>query len=328
MSHVTALPGLKASSYEPHALHSEERHWVEKNCYVDVFIGLLHALDLEPLAILGFCAGVDFEGDNFTFFKPSHDELRDLYGVHVQELNVWRPLLDHAVEHLGSGKFLSMEVDSFHLPDTAGTDYRRNHVKTTIVVAEVDPDARRIGYFHSAGYHELDGDDFDAIFRLDGRTDPAALPLFAELIRVDRLERRPEKEVASVARGFLVDHVRWRPTANPIERFQERFERDLPWLQERGLEHYHAWAFATVRQLGAASELLSLHLAWLADATGETAFRDAGADFHEVSDNAKTFILKAARAVTRRKPMDAADAFGGMSRAWGRGMDTLVATLG
>ena len=50
--------------------------WVEKNCYVDVWIELLHALGLEPLAMLAFTVAVDFEGDQWTFFKPSHDDLR------------------------------------------------------------------------------------------------------------------------------------------------------------------------------------------------------------------------------------------------------------
>jgi len=45
------------------------------------FIELLHALRLEPLAALGSCAAVDFEGDNFTFYKPSHDDLRELFGA-------------------------------------------------------------------------------------------------------------------------------------------------------------------------------------------------------------------------------------------------------
>jgi len=57
---------------------------------------------LEPRAILPFTVAIDFEGDQWTFFKPPHDELRELYGLDVQEMNVWRPLLEHALEHLGA----------------------------------------------------------------------------------------------------------------------------------------------------------------------------------------------------------------------------------
>jgi hypothetical protein len=146
MTRQRAWPGLDAATYQRHMLHADERLWVEKNCYVDVFIELLHALRLEPLAVLGFCAAVDFEGDNFTFFKPPHEDLRTLFGVDVQELNVWLPIVEHAANHLGEGKFISTEANSFYLPDTAGTDYRRNHVKTTIILADLDTEEQRLGY--------------------------------------------------------------------------------------------------------------------------------------------------------------------------------------
>src|ERR1700733_9920799 len=83
-----ALPGLDASTYQRHAVHAPDRMWTEKNCYVDVWIELLHVLGLEPLAMAPFAVAVDFEGDQWTFYKPSHEELRELYGVDVQELTV------------------------------------------------------------------------------------------------------------------------------------------------------------------------------------------------------------------------------------------------
>ena len=43
---------------------------------------------------------------------------------------------------------------------------------------------------------------------------------------------------------------------NPIGAFAARFRAICPMLQDKGLAHYHAWAFATVRQLGAAAELM------------------------------------------------------------------------
>jgi hypothetical protein len=88
--------------------------------------------------MLPFVAAIDFEGDQWTFFKPPHGELRDLYGIDVQELNVWRPLLEHALEHLAAGKLISTEADAFWLPDTSGTDYRRQHTKSTIVLNDLD----------------------------------------------------------------------------------------------------------------------------------------------------------------------------------------------
>lgn len=323
MSRIQAQPGLESEGYRRHRLHEDGCTWVEKNCYVDVFIELLHALGLEPLAVLGSTAAVDFEGDNFTFFKPAHEELRLLYGIDVQELNVWRPLLEHAAEHLAAGKFISTEADSFHLPDTEGTDYRRNHVKTTIILADLDRDARRLGYFHNAGYYRLEGEDFSRLFRLDQPADPTFLPLFAELVRVDRLVRRPAGELSRLARELLTVHLARRPAANPLVRFQHRFERDLPGIQSQGLAYYHAWAFATVRQVGAAFELLALHLRWLAGERPEENLSSAADEFQKLSTAAKTFILKAARAVNTRRPLDASVVFGDMAQAWERGMTLL-----
>lgn len=328
MTRIQPLPGLAVDGYQRHQLHADSCVWVEKNCYVDVFIELLHALGLEPLAALGACAAVDFEGDNFTFFKPSHDELRLLFGVDVQELNVWRPLIEHAAEHLAAGKFISTEADSFNLPDTEGTDYRRNHVKTTIILADLDLDGRRLGYFHNAGYHSLEGEDFARLFRLDQAPDQAFLPLFAEVVRVDRLMRRPPGELRQLSRELVSAHVARRPGANPLLKFQRRFERDLPDIQLRGLGHYHAWAFATVRQAGAAFELLSLQLRWLAEERHDDGLSSAADEFHRLSVAAKAFILKAARAVNTRRPLDASATFGEMASAWDRGMSLLAQPLG
>ena len=81
----------------------------------------------SPVRSSPFVAAIDFEGDQWTFFKPPHAELTDLYGIDVQEFTVWRPLLEHALEHLEAGKLISTEADAFWLPDTSGTDYRRQH---------------------------------------------------------------------------------------------------------------------------------------------------------------------------------------------------------
>ena len=328
MTRFLAIPGLDAVNYARHELHADARLWVEKNCYVDVIIEMLHALRFEPLAALGFCVAVDFEGDNFTFFKPSHDEIRALYGVDIQELNVWRPLLEHVEHHLAAGKLISTEADSFFLPDTSGTDYQRNHVKTTIIIADVDRERRRLGYFHNASYHALEGDDFEQLFRLHTPPDAVVLPFFAELIRVDRGVHRPAAELARMARGFLGTHVERRPSSNPIERFGRRFAAELSSIQERGLAFYHQWAFATIRQFGAAYELLEHHLRWIAKvdrggADDAATLTSAAEDFGQVSAGAKTFILKAARAVNSRKPFDASPSIDEMARAWSRGIASL-----
>ena len=44
---LTVVPGLDAASYARHATHAETCAWPEKNCYVDLWIELVHALGLE-----------------------------------------------------------------------------------------------------------------------------------------------------------------------------------------------------------------------------------------------------------------------------------------
>ena len=92
------------------------------------------------------------------------------------------------------------------------------------------------------------------------------LPFYAELIRADRGVRRSATELARIARSLLVTHVQRRPERNPIEHFGRRFAADLSSIQARGLAFYHQFAFATIRQFGAAYELLAQHLRWIAKA--------------------------------------------------------------
>lgn len=322
MSVIEAMPGLDPARYRRHALHGEEAAWLEKNCYVDLWIELVHALGLEPLAMLPFTLGADFEDDQWTFFKPPLDELWDLYGIDVQELTVWRPLIEHAVEHLAAGRLVSTEADAYWLPDAAGTDYRSKHTKTTIVLANLDVAARTLGYFHNAGYFELGGEDFAQLFRLDAPADPSFLPLFAERVRIDRLVRRGQPELVSASLALLRRHLRRRPATNPFERFGTRLARDLPELVAGGLAHYHAWAFASVRQAGAAFELLASNLRWLAG-FGHPELRDAARRFDAISQANKALILKGARAVHTGRALDAAALVGDMARAWAEGMASL-----
>jgi Domain of unknown function (DUF1839) len=316
---VTAVSSLTLDprTYQRHALHGEDLVWVEKNCYVDVWIELIHALGCEPLAMLPFVAAIDFEGDQWTFFKPKHDELFDLYGIDVQELNLWRSLTDHVQVHVGNGKMVAVEADAFFLPDTAGTDYQTQHTKSTIIICDFDLEGRRLGYFHNAGYYGLEGADFEKLFRIGAPPDPTFMPFFAEVVRVDRLVKRSPEELKVMARVLLEKHLSRRPTTNPVTRFGERIASDLSELQTQGLPVYHAWAFATIRQLGAAMELLSLHLLWRGDEPAQA----AAAEFAKVSHAAKTLILKGARAVNAKRTLDAAPMFQEMAEAWQRGMD-------
>ena len=345
---ATAL-SIDPTQYERHPLHRDTVQWMEKNCYFDVWIELIHALGGEPLAIVPVVAALDFEGDQWTFFKPPHAELRALYGIDVQELTVWRPLAEHAIEHLAAGRLLSVEVDAFWLPDTAGTDYHRQHAKTTIVLNEVDLAARRLRYFHNAGYFEASGDDCqhllglpDALSDLEAiadwrgtrvatigaatmALDEGRLPLFAEFIRTDRLIARSTSELRLLAQRHLADHLAFRPRDNPVRRFARRLVDDLPLLRDHGLDYYHRWAFGTVRQLGAAFDLAARGLAWqaLPGSEGDAALQRAGEAFDGLARDAKSLILKLARAVSSPRATEVGTLLEGMAAAWDEGMAAL-----
>ncbi|MEO8298462.1 MAG: DUF1839 family protein [Burkholderiales bacterium] len=324
MSVYSVVQGLAQAGYQRHALHGDGVIWPEKNCYADLWIELLHALKLEPQAMLPFVLAVDFEGDQWTFFKPSHDELRTLYGIEVTELTVWLPLLQHAREHLRAGKWISVEADAHWLPDTAGTDYRQAHSKTTIVLNEIDEANERLGYFHNAGYFELSGEDFRRTFRIGQEDDATYLPLFAELVRLDRVAHRPTDALRAQTRTLLATHLARRPEHNPVARFSLRFAQDLPALQDAGLAHYHRWAFGTVRQMGAAYELAAQCLDWLA---GNGSLHEPATAFRRVAELSKTLILKGARTVASKRAFDAAPLLDEAAAAWDAGMAGLQSAL-
>lgn len=327
MALISALPTLDASNYQRSVLHAEDQLWVDKNCYIDVWIEMIHALGLEPRAVLPFVATMDFEIDQWTFYKPPHDELRDLYGIDVHELNVWQPLLEHAQEHLAAGRMISTEADAWWLPDTSGTDYRTNHVKTTISLAQLDVENQRLGYFHSAGYFTLEGEDFIQTFRLNPQAGADALPLFAEAVRVDRLTHKSPAGLAALSLELWRKHLQRLPKSNPVERYKQRFEQQLSTMQARGLPYYHAWAFATTRQVGSGFELLARNLQWL-ESNGVEGLVTARTAFESIASTAKTFILKGARAVNSKRPFDGSEMFAEMSTAWQRGMESMSSHRG
>ncbi len=71
---------LDPATFCPHPLHAAERTWTETNCYVDMWIEVLHALGLDPVAAAAFTLSCDFEGDQWTFFKYPPEDLRALSG--------------------------------------------------------------------------------------------------------------------------------------------------------------------------------------------------------------------------------------------------------
>ncbi|MCC8401611.1 DUF1839 family protein [Paraburkholderia sp. MMS20-SJTN17] len=256
--------GTQWREHLPHALHQGERVWQETNCHVDLWIELLHSFGLDPCAALAFTVTQDFEGDQFTFLRFPLDDLDRLYGTEVQELAIYDSLEAHVLAQTLRGHTVLVEADRYYLPDTRANSYRSQHRKTTIGIDFVDAAARRIGYFHDTGYHRLDGEDYDGVFR--------KLPHFAA--QADLLfphvqfakQARPALEgnaLADASAELLCAHLQRRPLVNPISQWRAAFPAHLDALFDRDEAYFHLYSFNLMRQLGANFEFLSKYLLWL-----------------------------------------------------------------
>jgi hypothetical protein len=301
---TVALLPLSAATYEQHALHRSERVWDQTNCSVDAWIEVLHALGLDPLAAGAFSVATDFEGDQWTFYKYPEEDLWNAYGVDVHEMNPWRPVLEQVCEQLALGRFMTVEVDSWFLPDTHGVAYRLAHTKSTIVANTVDRSERFLGYFHNSGYYELSGDDFDGVFRLGVHADPAALAPYTEIVRLEKMSVLPPQDLTATSLAMLRKHLGLRPADNPVERMAARIDADTPWLRSSGSDAFHDYAFATVRQCGASAETASSYCNWLADrvSDNDAALKDAAVHWRALAEAAKAAQLKLARLARGRSP--------------------------
>jgi hypothetical protein len=315
----SSLSGQDPRTYQRHPLHGDGRVYLETNCYTDILIELLHARGYEPLAALGHLVRMDFEGDQWTFFKPPAHDLERLYGVDIHEMQPYRPLPLQIAEQLAAGRTLIVEVDSFYLPDTAATDYRRAHVKTSVAAEGIDIDTEVLRYFHNAGLYELAGEDYRGLFRL-GESVPEALPGYAELVRFDAGPPLDDHALRRVAGELLHHHLARRPRENPFVAFGAQLAGVLPALLEGGLDDFHAYAFATVRMAGAAFELAGSHVEWL---LGDAA-APALTPLAEIVGGCKTLSFRLAR----RKPFDPEPRIAELAGAWEAAMATLDEVAG
>ncbi|HEY4280663.1 MAG TPA: DUF1839 family protein [Conexibacter sp.] len=303
-----SLFDLDPAAYRPHMLHSPERAYQETNCYTDILIEFLHARGDEPLAMMGCVLRVDFEGDQWTFFKPLPDELEALYGVDVHEMQPYRPLPEQIAQQLARGRTIVVELDSFYMPDVAATSYRTAHVKSSVVAESIDVEAERLRYFHGPGYFELEGEDYRGVFRLGRDFADDVLPPYTELLRLDAGPRLEGEELRAAARELLQRHLARRPQPNPFERFGAQLELDLPRLLEGDHNAYHDYAFATARMVGSAFEVGADHVTWVLGEAGAP----AAAAMRRIVDGSKVLSFRLAR----RRAFDQAPILGELARAW------------
>ncbi|MEY4563667.1 MAG: hypothetical protein RLZZ618_2944 [Pseudomonadota bacterium] len=312
---MTRILPLDPSTYVRHAIHGDNRVWAETNCYVDLLIEQLHALGVEPVAALAFTLTIDFEGDQWTFFKFPDGDVLELYGLDIQELAVWRPMVDHITDQLAAGRPVMVELDSFYLPDTAGTAYQLAHVKSTVGVNEIDVAAGHLGYFHNQGYFTLSSTDFQQIFQIGGLVHERMLPPYIEYLKPTPGQPALRGEALLAASLHQLDrHLRRLPADNPFLRFKTQFASDLAWLMEADMPSFHTYSFANLRQYGACFELSETYLRWLS-AQGVAGLETAADAFKQIAQTAKAFQFQLARAMARKKPLDLAP-LDAMAAAW------------
>ena len=312
---MISLLGLDPATYEPHAVHTGDRAYTETNCYTDIIIELLHARGDEPLAAMGFTVRMDFEGDQWTFFKPPPEDLEQLFGVDIHEMQPWRPLPQQIAEQLAAGRSMIVELDSWYLPDTAATAYRTEHVKSSAIMEAIDVDAKRLVYFHNASLYALEGEDFDGVFRLGRAFSEDVLPPYTELVRFDAGPRLEGEDLRAASAELLRNHLVRRPELNPFTRFAGHLATDLPGLLEGDVEHYHAYAFATVRMVGSAFEICGSYVDWLLGQRGA----EATAALNEIVSGCKVLSFKLAR----RRAFDPEPAVAALAASWEEAMARL-----
>jgi hypothetical protein len=305
---AAVFPGAAPETFRPHALHDAERMWPETNCYVDLWIEVLNAFGSAPEAMLGFSLTQDFEGDQFTFFKVPLEDLESLYGIRCTELAIFDKVESHVATQIARGRLCLVEMDSFYMPDTRGVAYGQEHGKTTVAINRLDLQAKRLDYFHNAGFFRLEGADFDGLFHLnDGPDDLPFLP-YTEFAKFP--EKRPdETHLRREAKRLAAVHFARRPAENPVAAFAKVFPG-----------FFHKYAFNTLRQLGANFELAGSHLDWLAP---DGSLNEAAEAARKISETAKSVQFQLARAVTRRKFDPLATALDPAIEAW----DSLMAQL-
>jgi Domain of unknown function (DUF1839) len=296
--------------------------WPVTNCYIDAWTLVLRNWGMDAMAGLGVTVALDYEGDQFTFFKYLHEDLETLYGIVVGELSIWHALEDQVATQIRLGRMALVEVDGFYLPDTRATSYRMQHTKTTIGIDQMDAAAGQLSYLHNSGRFELSGEDYAGVFRklpAQQKIDDA-LPPYVELVR-RRWKPLEGAALTDAALAILRRHLRRRADTNLVTAYRADFPARMTWLIANN-HRFHEYAFATFRQLGSNFQLLSAHLNWLG-ARGVDGLTPAAEAAAAISSDAKAMQFKVAR-IARSGRYDACEA---MFEAMERSYDTVIATL-
>ena len=142
----------------PHAIHTGERNYIETNCFTDIISELLHARGDEPVASFGSFVRMDFENDQWTFFKPRPEDMELLYGLDIHEIQPYRSIPHQVAEQLAP-----RPDDDDRARRLVSPGHRRDqlsataHVKTGVIAEAIDLERELFRYYHNASLYELVG---------------------------------------------------------------------------------------------------------------------------------------------------------------------------
>src|SRR5260221_9583445 len=135
------------------------------------------------------------------------------------------------------------------------------------------------------------------------------------------------RELVGQSLAFLGAHLARLPLDNPFDRYATRFRADLEWLAGEPLPQFHSYAFATLRQCGAAFELGGAYLRWL-QANGERGLERIAAACDVIATTAKALQFKTARRVSADRAFDPPPMLATMAGAWRQTTTALTARYG
>ena len=313
---VHSLSGSDPAGYQRHLLHGDDRTYVESNCYSDVIIELLHACGYEPLAAFGHLVRMDFEGDQWTFFKPPPEDLESLFGVDIHEMQPYRPLPEQIAEQL------RMRT--------------HDHRRARLLV----PARHRVDELPLRARQELDRRGRDRLGRADVALLPRPRPVRARRRRLPRrvpdrrvLRRRAapvhrarplRRRAATGGRGSAPSRrgAAAPPSANSA-RARTRStgsvnssSRSCPRCSTAGSSATTPTRLRPCAWPGRRSRSSSDHARWLLDDRAQPAV-DA---MREIVDGCKALSFRLAR----RRQFDSAPLTGALADAWARAIDGLL----
>ena len=179
-----------------------------------------------------------------------------------------------------------VELDSWYLPDTESTSYRRDHVKTSVVMEAIDRSGRAAALLPQRSASTSSRARTTAVCSGSAARSPTTscrpTPSSSASTQDARLEG---EELRAAARELLRRHLARRPGERTRSSASATSSRaSSPSLLEGDAALYHDYAFATVRMVGAAFELCASHVDWLLGARGEPAAAQARRDRRRLQD--------------------------------------------